>query len=189
MDLSFLNGVGAAFTGSLAFILMVLWLVKSKNGKRRELFNRAFNFSVKDWKYDVLLPATVAVALSAFFYFWGGFLGNPALSNPTGIAYSTGIAPFFEEMFFRGMLIGIPLFWQSPPLARRIGIPEWLWAVFLIFVVSSIFMKLHWMLSLDVFISSLLYGGLYVWRKSLVPAIVAHSLSNFMLLALAMLVG
>ncbi len=186
--LEFLNSIWADTICAGLFIAAVFWRVKHlpKRGERRRLFSSAFSARVSDWKLDIVLPAALAAVLSALFFLRGGFTGNPLLASPIGIAYSVGIAPIWEEILFRGMLVGLPLFWRKPPIAKRLGMPWWLWAALLVTASSWLFMQLHWIASLDVFVSALLYGTLYVWRKSLVPAVIAHSIGNFTLLVLAM---
>lgn len=186
-----MNGIWAAIIGASLFIAIIAWDMKHppKDKRARRLFNSVFNVRVADWRLDIALPAVLAAALAILFYLRGGFVSNPLLATPLGIAYSIGIAPVFEEMFFRGMLVGIPFFWRKPPVAKRLGIPEWLWAALLVAVSSWVFMELHWILALDIFVSALLYGTLYVWRRNLVAPVVAHSMGNFTLLAVAMLLG
>jgi membrane protease YdiL (CAAX protease family) len=85
-------------------------------------------------------------------------------------------APVWEEIFFRGVLQGA--------LRRRFG------AALSVLTSAAIFAALHPQLPLGflpIFLIGAFLGGIYEWRRSLLPAIVLHAINNgviFLLLTL-----
>lgn len=91
-----------------------------------------------------------------------------------------GLIGVYEELVFRGFLM--------PRVRRALG--GWTWAVL---ITTFLFTGLHAIEQtraalVIVLVLSLLFSGLTVWRRSIVPAVVAHAvfdLSQFLLLSWA----
>jgi len=104
-----------------------------------------------------------------------GFGLSPAATTAViavRIAGAALVVPVMEELFWRAFLMRYMV--QSDFLALPVGT----YRPFAFFVVAVAFGFEHhrWLVGI---IAGLVYGGLLVWRRRLLPCIVAHAVTNF----------
>jgi membrane protease YdiL (CAAX protease family) len=92
-------------------------------------------------------------------------LGGPPLEQPL-LYFLTGcvVAPFVEELFFRGLFY--------PLLRERLNV------AFSIVISAVFFASLHGLFVPVQLIGGLMFAGLYEWRGNIWPAYVLHAAAN-----------
>jgi hypothetical protein len=142
--------------------------------------------------YTVLTPAAVLLGVATQFLSdrlfpnvappyhplagWTALGGGLEIRAALGLLSVVG-APLLEEIFFRGALYGA--------IRRRRGIAVGLAGSAVVFAMLHPQLPLGF---LPIAILGAAYAGLYEWRQSLIPAMVAHALNNgtvFLILCLA----
>jgi membrane protease YdiL (CAAX protease family) len=160
-------------------------------GRRAFISPQALGFCTASWKIDIVCGAAGYMAGIPLLYLArtlseNVFRGvetplNPAISAFAGsdnpifqlliFMQAALLAPLIEETLFRGV------FFQS--LEARMG--KWASAI----LASAVFAILHPQLPLGflgIFVLGLVFNGLFVLRRSLLPAIIAHAINNGLIL-------
>jgi len=136
----------------------------------------------KNWKSDLLLGSGIGIAFVILNVLTGIVIGIPTQPQSFFGKFVVvgGIAPLFEEVFFRGALLFIL---TVLPLAL---IP-------IILINGAGFSAFHWFVygqSLAAtngsFVGALIFGMFATWitiqRKSIIPAIICHAIFNLWIL-------
>lgn len=131
-----------------------------------------------DFKHEIVLGLSVAAAfggltLAADFIsrLWlaGGLikplLGGPAIARPL-VYFVTGcvVAPFVEELFFRGLFY--------PILRERLNV------ILSVVISAAFFASLHGLFVPVQLIGGLMFAALYEWRGNIWPGFVLHAAAN-----------
>ncbi|MFS0882880.1 CPBP family intramembrane glutamic endopeptidase [Metabacillus niabensis] len=95
------------------------------------------------------------------FYYKHGLLKGESIG---GIVNSVFLAPIWEEVFFRGVLLFFLLKFTKP-----------VWAISISSVLFAIFHPMYWILTL---VSGVLLSITTFKTKSLIPSVISHSLWN-----------
>jgi membrane protease YdiL (CAAX protease family) len=136
------------------------------------LFNKKYKFfrlQFDNHFTTTIIPIVSIVLLQSFhFFFVGGFVKPDAL-----LLFALITAPLFEEVIFRGYIIGL---FYTQHHAR-------FWIIFGICLSSLLFMVAHGGLSWYRFVSGFIFSLLFVCNKrNLFPSIIAHFTNNLYVL-------
>lgn len=139
----------------------------------------ASGVSARSIKREILIGAGAAFAFGAVVilgdiasraFLQGGVLklliGKQTVSNPA-LFFLVGcvIAPFAEELFFRGLLYS----WLREKMPAVVSI-----------VVSALFFaSMHGFISPVQLVGGLIFAGLYEWRRNIWAPYVVHAAANF----------
>lgn len=176
------------FFGIYAFREKIEWMIQktSSNTVLIALFKslvRSCRIRYNHWTTSLLVPI-VLISAPWIYLFRVGANINPLDQSVVNIIQATLLTPIFEEIFFRGIILGltIALFtfltsryleWKSSTISA-INI-----YVLSIFLTSLAFSFLH-EFKIDLrYIGGIIFSIAYVAdRRNLLPAIIAHALNN-----------
>jgi membrane protease YdiL (CAAX protease family) len=116
-----------------------------------------------------VVPVSVALIAACLagveFSGWQGFVQKSLAGKELKHLFVLVVlAPVTEELFFRGVL--------TRAMMKRLR-PVWV-----VLAVSAIFMVAHFALKVGPFVLGLAATSLFIWRRSIIPCIVLHSICN-----------
>jgi len=123
-------------------------------------------------KTEVLTSFLIGAGFSIIITLAFGATLPGELINFFGMIHSVLVAPVFEELLFRGLLLGYLIFWIERQYENR-ETSKYFFLTLSVLFSAFIFMLCHgpnWSL----FVSGIIYGCLYVWRRSVFLPMVAH---------------
>ncbi|MCD6523043.1 MAG: CPBP family intramembrane metalloprotease [Candidatus Diapherotrites archaeon] len=158
-------------------VVVLFYMVALAKGRNSEITR----FEVEDWRKDVLIPFVLGALVAVVFALVGGV--NVVYRGLLGLIHSLAIAPLFEELAFRGVLLGGTMKLLEKNFSKRVvdisgGV--------LVVLVALGFTMLHDLVSKELFVSAVLYGFLYLWRRNLAGPVVAHFGGNLVVWVLAL---
>lgn len=160
------------------------------------------NFRLKDGslKNNIFTPMLLVLSIDGLIIvtFW-----EPMLPPDYPLWYlilSSGFfSPIFEEIFFRGFLLGtflltyLTFFLEKANKKPLSGLPLNLWLGFILIIQALIFALLHenpTLISLSVRIMfGLLYGSIYLRNRNLLSVFIAHMTHNNLVILIGVILG
>ncbi len=159
----------------LALSLIPVAMRFGRNESKKEKLKAMFSFEIKDWKMDIALPIVSAFIVESLTF--GKIFIQPELLSFLGVVQSILVAPVFEEVCFRGLLLGWPLLEVDKRVKEN---ARYVWYFSLIGINAILFFYVHSARGFTTLAIGLLSAAFYVWRRSLIPSILLHFFSNWL---------
>ncbi len=169
------NPIGVILV-EIAFLVFVYYLIRKKPNS---VLSASLSFKIDDELYDIILPIILALAIESPFVVTRNINMNPVLVSVFGFLLSVVLAPVAEEVMWRGVFFAVFICLVDRYVKSRYV--RHIWYISFGLINAVFFMLFHSFKGITIFIVGLLACGLYLWRRSLVPSIVFHFVSNMVI--------
>ena len=170
MQLLFLPEPESTFVFEILFI--TFWVICHffKEKRFTQWFLSLTGFKIeRHMVISFLIGAGFSLAIVLIF----GSTINPKLLDAVGMLHSIFIAPVSEELFFRGMVVGVLLFLVER-FYRDADFRWWFFVTLSVLSSSLFFSLMHGVLNWGLLVSGIIYACLYIWRRNVALPISAH---------------
>ncbi len=175
----------------IEFFLLILIFFISKFSKKSWIKESLFNFKIKCKKplLTIVLPSILSLILVLIYSFVFKKIEAYPASLWLLIITAVIIAPLTEEIFLRGILLGYVVK-MSEYTQTKIGKIIFIGIGFIIQLALFVFLhqRLEWQNLSILIVSGALYSSLFlIYKKNLLPSIIAHSATNLFVILFSLL--
>lgn len=163
----------------------------TKPGKKIDFYFRwmidSCNISYKNWFTSIALP----IMLVGLYWYYLISHHAPIVKIDSGILHivdSAILSPLWEEIIFRGILLGLTILLLTKIMYNKLHVKKTRFFEYGLYfvavgIISIIFSFFHES-KIDLrYVAGIIFGLVYIAdRKNLLPAIIAHTLNNVILL-------